>query len=118
LGDQVLLRLPANVVKGSDFDFQVNNHNLSFGNIIALAGDFYYHWHYGACKPSISDDWTTNPEKSLEVAASNVELLRTDSPNLLECFLPIIESQGQVTRDAQSRGQDIAQVCVRSPSEF
>lgn len=83
---------------------------LSFGDIIALAADFYYRWRVGDCQPSISNDWDSDPSRSLNIAAENVNLLRTDSPELMGCVRPLIQQQGEETKDAYSRGQDIAQV--------
>lgn len=111
IGDQVLLKYPKKSVSGSNFNYPVKDTTLSFGDIIALAADFYYRWQVGDCMPSISDDWDSDPTRSLAVAAENVNLLRTDSPGILSCVRPLINQQGAEIREANSRGQDMAQVC-------
>ncbi|KAI9170786.1 hypothetical protein HJFPF1_00259 [Paramyrothecium foliicola] len=109
IGDQILLKYSNSTVSGSNFNYEVKDSILSFGDIIALAADFYYRWRVGECHPSISDDWDINPSRSLDIAAENVNLLRTDSPDILNCVRPLIQQQRAETKDARSRGQDIAQ---------
>ncbi|CAG9938115.1 unnamed protein product [Clonostachys rosea f. rosea IK726] len=41
---------------GSDFNYEVKEWKLTFGDIIALASDFYSRWQLDGCIPSISDD--------------------------------------------------------------
>ncbi|KAF5568019.1 phosphatidylcholine-hydrolyzing phospholipase c [Fusarium phyllophilum] len=103
---------------GSDFDYKVKDSKLTFGDIIALTGDFYYRWHLDRCHPSISEDWDSNPSRSLDIAAENVNLLQNDKPGILKCVAPLIRAQAAQTKDAQSRGQDIAQAYRKVEKHF
>jgi hypothetical protein len=105
-----MLKYPKFNTQGSDFNYDVKGTKLSFGDIIALAGDFFYHWKFGPCAPSISNDWDSSPKISLEVAADNVNLLRTDWEGFLKCTLEIIDEQRNETLEASSKGMDVAQV--------
>ncbi|CAH0016129.1 unnamed protein product [Clonostachys rhizophaga] len=93
----------------SDFNYEIKDWKLTFGDVIALAGDFYSRWQLDGCIPSISDDWDSDPEKSLGIAAENVNLLRTDSPGILKCVQSLIQEQGEYVKQAAADGRDIAQ---------
>ncbi|KAG8531944.1 uncharacterized protein KY384_003580 [Bacidia gigantensis] len=110
IGNSVHLTYSNRTISGSSFDYVVNNHSLSFGNIILLAGDFFFHWHATYCAESISDSWDFNQTRSIEVAKDNANLLRLDSSDLISCILPLVEEQGNVTATAMQHGQDPAQI--------
>ncbi len=91
---------------------------LSFGDVIALAADYFYHWKLGPCYPSISDDWDRNPSRSREIAADSVNLLRTDWEGFLEKVLRGIHDQENKVSNAVGKGQDVAQVYKDYASEY
>ncbi|KAK7226255.1 hypothetical protein V2G26_014258 [Clonostachys chloroleuca] len=113
-----LLKYPISSVLGSDFNYEVKDWKLTFGDFIALAGDFYSRWQLDGCIPSISDDWDSDPEKSLAIAAKNVNLLRTDSPDSLKCVGPLIQEQGEYVKQAAMDGRDIAQAYKSAEEKY
>ena len=111
IGDQVVLTYPTSNINGSHFSYNVKGTRLSFGDIVALAGDYFFHWNPSAtCAPTISQYWDTSPETSIALANETVNLLRTDWRDFLSCVLTGIHDQGKEIGDARSRGKDIAQV--------
>lgn len=96
----------------------MKNIRLSFGDIIALAADYFYHWKLGPCYPSISDDWDRNPSRSREIAADSVNLLRTDWEGFLYDVLKGIHDQGNKVSNAVGKGEDVAQVYKNHASEY
>lgn len=118
IGNSIVLNFPNSKVRGSELGYVVKNTRLSFGEIIALAADYFYHWKIGPCYPSISDDWDSNPTRSREIAADSVNLLQTDWEGFLEDVLAGIHEQGNIVKKAAVQGKDTAQVYKDIASRF
>ena len=115
IGDMISLQYQNKRVKGSDFGYDVGIQSLSFGTIIALAGDFYSEWEIDHCPESISDYWDSDRTRSIETAKRNADLLRGDKPNTLHCLLPLIKEQKDIALKALHDGSDPAQVDSHIP---
>lgn len=97
-------------MSGTDFAYRVNGQDLSFGDIIALSGDYFFHWHYTYCAESISDYWNTNRERSIKTGIKNAKTLKTDYRGYLKCVLSHIKVQATSIRKTVQEGKDAAQV--------
>ena len=113
IGDTINLQYPSQNVSGSKFGYSVKGTAVSFGTIIALAGDYYYDWNDYSCHETISDSWDSNKKKSIETAKANVHLLSSDNGTILHCLLELIEEQKNIASAALKSGKDPVQVGVR-----
>lgn len=59
---------------------------------------------------SISDNWSSDPKRSLAVAAKNVDLLRRDEGGFLNDIMSIIYEQRDTIRQQVRDGRDVTQV--------
>lgn len=115
IGDRVVLRFPDGNISGAEFKYAggagfPDKMTLSFGQIIALAGDFY-----GNCKrlgdaEQISDKWYSDPEASIQRFLSNTDLLNKNTKGYLHAVVKIMEKQEADIREVIHKGQDVAQV--------
>ena len=110
IGDSVLLKYPNTNVSGLHFDFEVKRRLLSFGKIVALAGDFFAHWKLTSCHESISDHWDSDPKHSIDLAKDNANLLRRDWEDFLGCVMDLMKQEGDTVRKEFRNGRDAAQV--------
>ena len=118
IGDQVIVSYLNGPVAGINFRFPVATSIiraavfLSFGDIVALAGDFYANWQtIGAqCQPQISDNYDTNPAASIAIFQKVADGLAGDSSSVLPCILQTMQAQALAVQTAIASGQDPAQV--------
>ena len=112
------LKYDSGSVKGKDFKFAVGRNILSFGLVVALAGDFYANYsrlpHVEV--EQISDNWATDPESSIRLALSLAKSLSTDAEGYLGPVLTLIGDQKTEVDAGIKAGRDVAQ--VRSPSSL
>ncbi|KAI0490237.1 hypothetical protein F4859DRAFT_520057 [Xylaria cf. heliscus] len=97
IGDRAILTFSDGSISGANFNYAgpgfPNNLTISFGQIIALAGDFYGNCQLIGDAEQISDQWHTNPEASIKRFLSNTDLLNKDSRGYLQAILKIMLSQ-------------------------
>lgn len=114
IGDRAILRFSDGDISGDRLKYAGHGFSggltLSFGQIVALAGDFY-----GNCKTigdaeQISDQWQTNPEASIQRFMSNSDLLNNDTRGYLQAVVEIMLRQEAEVATAIQNGQDVAQV--------
>lgn len=111
IGDAILLRLPTGNIDGKDFSYQVGkNIELSYGQIVSLAGDFYGNCKYVGDAEQISDKWDTDPQASITRFLENANLLQLDKAGYLEDVMRIMEDQEKEIKQVLKDGKDIAQV--------
>ncbi|OJD34158.1 phosphatidylcholine-hydrolyzing phospholipase [Diplodia corticola] len=110
IGDGILLRLPDGNISGGQFSYQVGkNVELSFGQIVSLAGDFYGNSKTTGDAEQISDQWDTNREASISRFLGNADLLRLDTAGYLEPVLAILMAQEREISNMLREGRDPAQ---------
>ena len=99
---------------GIDFGYQAGAQKLSLGYVVALAGDFYANWNTmsSGCVEQISDSWTSNSEKSIQLFLSIAKILSSDTGGYLQCIIKTMAAQEKEVRDAATQGKDPAQVSL------
>jgi hypothetical protein len=112
IGDSVSLTYSqSQKVSGKDFGYTVGTHSLSYGQIVALAGDFYANW---SASPGdveqISDNWDTNPEQSIALALKNAQLLSSNEGGYIDCILSTMTAEDKDVQDGLKASKDPAQV--------
>ena len=110
IGNLIQLRYPGKNVSGSKFGLKVETQTLSFGDIISLAGDYFVYWDKTGCHESISDRWDSKPNRSIDLAKDNANLLRKDWKNYLEPVMSLIKEQGEAVKRELKKGRDAGQV--------
>lgn len=96
---------------GRDFNYRAGSSNLTYGDIVALGGDFYANWSYtGDCPEQISDKWYSNKTASVEQFLSDAKALATDAGGYLRCILSTMRSQENEVQTGIRNGEDPAQV--------
>jgi hypothetical protein len=113
IGDHVTLYYDSVNITGADFNYSVSGTNiqLSYGLVIALAGDFYANWTTSSgCAVQISDFWKTNQSAAVESVVEMSGWLATNKWNYLPCILRYMKEQRKNVLDAVKNGMDPAQV--------
>ena len=112
IGDAVSLYYVDGNVSGLDFGYQAGSQTLSFGYIVALAGDFYANYKFMSrgCVEQISDSWTSQPEQSIKLFQTIAKSLSSDSDGYLKCIVTAMAAQEKDVQDGISKGKDPAQV--------
>jgi len=102
IGDHVSLRYPTKNITGSILNYTVQDSaetQLSYGQILALAGDYYANWAYDRCPRQISD----NESESQTQFFANTQLLEYPSNRFpwwtLDSLVFYINKQGKETGD-------------------
>ncbi|CAL1694606.1 unnamed protein product [Somion occarium] len=111
IGNKVTLYYDSGNIPGVEFNFAIGSQSLSYGLVVALAGDFYANWKLGTGDvEQISDSWDTNPEHSIDLAMKIVNTLLNDDGGYLACILKAMADQEKEVLDGLASGQDPAQV--------
>ncbi|RSL48466.1 hypothetical protein CEP54_012909 [Fusarium duplospermum] len=122
IGDRAVLKYVDGDVSGADFSYAGpgfrNGLVLSFGQIVALAGDFYGNCQLIGDAEQISDQWHTNPEASIQRFLSNSELLNKDTRGYLNEVVDIMSQQERDVATAIQKGQDVAQAFKISGDKY
>lgn len=101
-------------ISGKDFNF--GGFKLSFGRIIALAGDFFAHYTVGLGDiDQLSDNWYIYPERSVKLAEDLAEHFFTEG-KYLGRLNELLEEQGEKLQCAIKEGLDIAHASVSADS--
>ncbi|MCJ1391167.1 hypothetical protein MMC18_004029 [Xylographa bjoerkii] len=118
IGDAVLLQYDQGNVYGSKFAYQAGSHILSLGYVVALAGDFYANWDTvsAGCVEQVSDYWTTNEERSIQLFLKIAKTLFSDSGGYLQCIIQTMAAQENDVRNGIGQGEDPAQDAVHAYS--
>ncbi|ODQ54522.1 hypothetical protein SAICODRAFT_70228 [Saitoella complicata NRRL Y-17804] len=112
IGDSTRLHLRSGSVSGSDFEYEcVGGTKLSYGEIIALAGDFYG-------DPSEAIVESPNPHSWRKQFTSNVESLLQDTDKYLSKITSALRSQQQTIRDGTKRGVDPATTATLNDAKW
>ena len=103
---------------------------LSFGDVIALAGDYYGNWgckdiSCTACNEQISDNYDKDPSRSITLfkkisaaLSDNINILEfpmigeVKGPGYLRCALHLMAAERKDVEAAREAGQDVSQVCL------
>jgi len=112
------LQYPNFDVPGTQFGYNVRNeYYLSYGDIVALAGDYYGNWQLSGCAEQISDNYDTDPNKSIAVFNMISTWLQEDrgaywpiTSRYLGCVLGYMQAEFSEVETAIIQGQDPAQV--------
>lgn len=86
---------------------------MSYGLIVALAGDFFGDWQLVGCPKSTSDGWDEDPESSISRFVETARSMIDVKPDLLQCLLSALNNLENQLCDAVSDGQDPAQTYNR-----
>jgi len=113
IGDNVKLRYNNEAIPGSKFTYPVNNLNLSFGDVLALAGDYFAKYDYTSCATSISTAWNESLESGIKVGLENAQLLQNSTDSLASCVLDHMKDMRNATLTGLKNGKDPAQVSGR-----
>lgn len=101
-------------ISGADFNYTIGSQSLSYGLIVALAGDYYA--NYSVIEPGdqeqISDHWDDDPERSITLATKIMNTLLNDDGGYLASILKTMAEQEQIVRDGIAAGKDPAQVLL------
>ncbi|BFZ59363.1 hypothetical protein YB2330_000371 [Saitoella coloradoensis] len=114
IGDSTTLHFPTpgTNISGSDLEYECEDGTkLSYGEIIALAGDFY-------ADPSNPIVESPNPHAWRKQFTSNVESLLQDTPNYLSSITSTLRSQQQTIRDGIERGVDPATTAISNDAKW
>jgi hypothetical protein len=116
IGDRALLPFSDGDVSGDQFNYAgpglPDYLTLSFGQIVALGGDFYGNCQLVGDAEQISDKWPTNPEASIQRFMSNTDLLNNDTKKYLRKVVNIMLEQEAEIEAAIQNGQDVARVSI------
>lgn len=113
IGDSVLLSHPNGDVMGGSFDYEVGSGiNLSYGQIVALAGDFYGNCQTVGDAEQISDQWDINTRASIDRFLANASLLEQDTRGYLKAVLDIMAEEEREILQMLDKGRDAAQVSI------
>ena len=95
IGDKVILHNDARDEYGLDFEYQAGSQMLSFGYIVALAGDFYANYKFWSkgCVEQVSDSWTSDHERSIKLFLEISKSLSSDSDGYLEFIVENMAAQ-------------------------
>ncbi|KAJ6528628.1 hypothetical protein DFH09DRAFT_1371197 [Mycena vulgaris] len=115
IGDKVMLQFDGGkTVSGKDFAYPAGaqgEHPLSYGLVVALAGDFY-----GKVKATpgdreqLSDRWDTDRESSIVLAFKLAKSLSTDKKGYLVRVLKTMAEERTQVLAGIAKGQDVAQI--------
>ena len=97
-------------LSGRDFDFKLGTHSLSYGLIVALAGDYFGNWKLRGCPPQISDGYDEDTNASVQRFRRIAEyMLEQGNKKVLDCInAPLEEMNGRICA-AIHAGEDPAQ---------
>ncbi|MCJ1385455.1 hypothetical protein MMC17_008578 [Xylographa soralifera] len=109
IGDSITLHLEHESILGRDLQYPAGGQKLSFGEVIALAGDYFYQSQLGDCVEAVSDQYEYNPEHSIGVFHGHADTLRKAKPEILTCVKKGIAGIQQDVRAAVGKGQDPVQ---------
>jgi len=104
-------------ISGEDFNFEANQNKLSFGQIVALSGDFYGNYTVGLGDvDQLSDNWYIQPARSVELAYLLVVKLVNDEGGYLGPLIKLMEEQKEKKEklDVSNDAQDSAEVSFGS----
>jgi len=99
ISDRAVLKFSDSDISGADFNYTGPGFQddlvLSFGQIVALTGDFYGNCQFPGDAEQISDQWNTNPEASIRRFLSNSEQLNQDTKGYLNRVVSLMLQQEQ-----------------------
>ncbi|KAJ6536989.1 hypothetical protein B0H19DRAFT_1182297 [Mycena capillaripes] len=112
IGNSVWLKFDTDTILGKDFKFKVGKSTLTYGLIVALAGDFY--GNYTALPgdvEQISDNWDTNPHSSIAIGLKVAKWLSDDTEGYLAAVLTTMNKEkGEVFDRLKNGAEDVAQL--------
>ena len=83
---------------------------MSYGMVVALAGDYFGDWTLIGCPPSISDGWDNDPESSISRFEKMAWSMTEAAPELVHCLLAALGNLDNQLCEAYIEGQDPAQI--------
>ena len=111
------LKYDNGTITGANFQYKADNLPLSFGRILALAGDFYANWKYlYPCRRQVSDRYDLYPESCILTFMNITDKLKNDTEGFLRCVLNKMAKEIRMIDRARRNHEDFAQV-IESQSE-
>ncbi|KAJ7766472.1 hypothetical protein DFH07DRAFT_955203 [Mycena maculata] len=116
IGDKVKLKFHGkDPISGSQFAYKAGaqgEYTLSYGLIVALAGDFYGNYTAGpGDAEQLSDNWDDdNPQKSVKLAFELAESLSADKEQYLGAVMSTMKKEWKEVIDGMRNGMDVAQI--------
>lgn len=104
------MKFPKKDVRGDVFHYQVKGENLSLGEIICLAGDFYGNWSFPEEAEQISDKWYSDPAASVRRFEANAAELANDTPGHLPAIKAAMVMEWDIIGKSLKEGRDPAKV--------
>jgi hypothetical protein len=105
------------VLAGGDFNFSVGKKSLSYGQIVALAGDFFGSWQWVDCSAQTSDGYDTDPQASVQ-RFKKIALSMLDKRDELECIARTVQDMSQQVCNAIGDGEDVVQTYKKLSPHF
>lgn len=111
----MILRYEDKNISGRSFGYQVDSVPLGFGDVVALAGDFYANWHYSTGDDTqISDLYVSHPEESITLFTQIAGNLTYNVGGNLRCvLLAMLLFESLKIVYGMIEGKDVAQVTSR-----
>ncbi|KAJ7153772.1 hypothetical protein C8R46DRAFT_912225 [Mycena filopes] len=98
-------------MQGDTFQYRIGASTVTYGLIVALAGDFYGNYtHLVGDVEQISDKWVSNPESSIALGVKLAETLSNDTEKYLAYVLQTMKKEEDEVRTRIAKGEDVAQV--------
>jgi hypothetical protein len=110
IGNKVILTYSDKKVAGILFNYNADGQILSYGKIVALAGDYYGNYSWFRDAEQISDKWDSNRQSSLDLAKNNAGLLSSNKERWLKTLVDYMEVEATDVKNAMKAGKDPAQV--------
>ncbi|KAJ7878126.1 hypothetical protein B0H14DRAFT_1655844 [Mycena olivaceomarginata] len=111
IGDLVKLKFENNrIVSGKKWEYKVEKETLTYGLIVALAGDFYGNYRTAGDVEQISDNWDSARDRSIALGIALAKTLSGDTAKYLSPVLTTMGKERDEIRTGMEKGKYVAQI--------